>query len=78
MTRGIVKYVLVVVLSVSIRFGYSQVTSDTLTLTFVGDIMGHDSQIAASIVQQTGKYDYNGVFEEVAPIFKDRTLPLLI
>ena len=70
MTRGIVKCLLVVALSVCIRLGYSQATSDTLTLTFVGDIMGHDSQIAASIDQQTGKYDYNGVFEKVAPIFK--------
>ncbi|MFT6868509.1 MAG: poly-gamma-glutamate capsule biosynthesis protein CapA/YwtB (metallophosphatase superfamily) [Cyclobacteriaceae bacterium] len=71
MTRGIVKYVLVIALSVCIRLGYSQAISDTLKLTFVGDIMGHDSQIAASIDQQTGKYDYNGVFDKVAPIFKE-------
>lgn len=59
-----------VVFNACIRLGYGQATSDTLTLTFVGDIMGHDSQIAASIDQKTGKYDYNGVFEKVAPIFK--------
>ena len=70
MIRIRAKWVLMAVLSACVRLGYSQVTTDTLTLTFVGDIMGHDSQIAASIDQQTGKYDYNGVFEKVAPIFK--------
>lgn len=70
MKNGIAKSLLILVLSICFRPGYGQGTSDTLTLTFVGDIMGHDSQIAASIDQNTGKYDYNRVFEKVAPIFK--------
>ncbi|MFY0651742.1 MAG: CapA family protein [Cyclobacteriaceae bacterium] len=44
--------------------------SDTLKLVFAGDIMGHDSQIAASKDLRTGAYDYYGVFEKVSPILK--------
>jgi poly-gamma-glutamate capsule biosynthesis protein CapA/YwtB (metallophosphatase superfamily) len=70
MNKVIPKCVLIFALIACARFGYGQSTSDTLTLTFVGDIMGHDSQIAASIDPESGEYDYNGVFEKVAPIFK--------
>lgn len=46
------------------------VAQDTtkLSLLFVGDIMQHDSNIAAAYNPITGKYDYTRCFEYVAPI----------
>jgi poly-gamma-glutamate capsule biosynthesis protein CapA/YwtB (metallophosphatase superfamily) len=68
-----IKWLLSLLLNLFCELGFPQsdlLISDTLKLIFVGDIMGHDSQIAASIDQQTGNYDYNSVFEKVAPIFE--------
>jgi poly-gamma-glutamate synthesis protein (capsule biosynthesis protein) len=44
-------------------YGFSQNsdTSSTLSLLFMGDIMGHDSQIASAL-QADSSYDYNEVF----------------
>ena len=41
-----------------------------LKLLFVGDIMQHDSNIAASYNALTGKYDYSACFGYVSPIIK--------
>ncbi len=43
--------------------------ADTLRLMFVGDIMGHDSQINAAYDSNRDTYDYSGVFEKVKPLF---------
>ncbi|MGE4289126.1 MAG: CapA family protein [Salinivirgaceae bacterium] len=42
----------------------------TLTLLFMGDIMGHDSQIT-SARQTDGSYDYNPVFEYLSPLISE-------
>ena len=47
-----------------------QQTQDTLSLLFVGDIMGHTPQIHSAYDKQTGHYNYKPVFAKVAPIFK--------
>ncbi|MBK8808993.1 MAG: CapA family protein [Bacteroidales bacterium] len=44
--------------------------SDTLRFLFVGDVMGHDSQINAAYNYKTGKYNYDTCFSYVSPIFK--------
>lgn len=42
-------------------------TADTaaqkISLLFIGDIMGHDTQIKAAEIPGTAKYDYNGIFD---------------
>jgi poly-gamma-glutamate capsule biosynthesis protein CapA/YwtB (metallophosphatase superfamily) len=50
-------------------FAYAQDTT-RLSLLFVGDIMQHDSNIAAAYNSVTGKYDYSACFEYVSPIIK--------
>lgn len=50
--------------------GCSQKEKATLSLVFMGDIMGHDGQIAAAYDTQTKTYDYTSVFEKVSPIIQ--------
>ncbi len=38
---------------------------DSLSLIFMGDIMGHDGQIKSAYNRKTNTYNYNPVFEEV-------------
>lgn len=42
----------------------------SLTLMFIGDVMGHDPQIQSAFDEKTGQYNYDDVFSRVAPIFK--------
>ena len=49
-------------------FGVDQ-NSTTMKLMFAGDIMGHNSQIRSAYNYKTKSYDYDSVFEKVAPIF---------
>ena len=44
--------------------------TDTMSLLFIGDIMGHDSQINAAYDASSRSYDYDRVFAKVSPIFK--------
>lgn len=48
--------------------GHTQ--SDTLRLTFLGDIMGHEAQINAAFQPKTKQYDYWPSFKEIAPILR--------
>lgn len=41
-----------------------------LSLLFIGDIMGHDTQIAAALDKNSGLYDYNDVFRYISPVIK--------
>jgi len=47
-----------------------------LSLLFVGDIMQHDSNIAAAFNPVTGKYDYSACFEYVTPILQSADLTI--
>lgn len=53
-------------------------TADTvsLDLLFVGDIMGHDSQIASAEVVKDSMYDYTPCFEWVRPIIQKADLAI--
>lgn len=56
--------------------GFSQdsLPKSRLQLAFVGDIMGHDSQIASATVLKDSLYDYSPCFEYVAPILEQSDL----
>ena len=43
---------------------------DTLTLIFMGDIMGHDTQIESAYDSLSGTYNYEPVFARIAPVLK--------
>jgi len=45
------------------------INSDSLSLIFVGDIMGHMPFINSSFVDSTNCYDFTPVFSKVAPFF---------
>ncbi|MBW6500271.1 MAG: CapA family protein [Bacteroidales bacterium] len=45
--------------------------ADTVSLIFIGDIMGHDSQIRAARNNETGEYDYNEVFSYIREEISD-------
>ncbi len=38
-----------------------------LRIVFAGDIMGHDSQIQAALVDSNGTYDYSDCFRDLKP-----------
>lgn len=61
-------YFLIIFFWVSL-IGFGQ-QSDTLSLIFMGDIMGHDPQIKSAYNPHTRTYHYDSVFAYVAPIIK--------
>lgn len=48
--------------------GQADTTEKSITILFTGDIMGHDTQIASAFDPETGKYDYNSVFQYIKPV----------
>lgn len=52
-------------------YSQSDNTENSVSLLFIGDIMGHDSQIASALDPATGKYSYDGVFDQVGGIIKE-------
>ena len=51
-------------------FGQINKTEDSISLLFIGDIMGHGPQIKAAYNSKTKKYDYSPVFNGLKPIFE--------
>lgn len=57
-------------------FTYAASAQDsTLTLLFMGDIMGHDSQIT-SARQADGSYDYTPVFQYLSPLISETDIAI--
>lgn len=50
--------------------------STRLSLLFIGDIMQHDSQIAAAFDEITGKHNYDLCFENVKPVFESADMTI--
>ena len=44
---------------------------DSLTFIFIGDIMGHQTQIKSAFDEEDGKYNYESVFKKVSSIIKN-------
>tara|TARA_B110000046_G_C12951563_1_gene380387 strand:- start:92 stop:1195 length:1104 start_codon:yes stop_codon:yes gene_type:complete len=64
---------IIVLLLLFIRVNsYCQVIEqvDSLSLIFIGDIMGHDSQIKSAFDNETNNYNYESVFNKVSPIIE--------
>ncbi|MBN2164876.1 MAG: CapA family protein [Marinilabiliaceae bacterium] len=68
--RKIVFFAITLLISVNQQVIHSQSINDssTLSLLFLGDIMGHDSQIAAAYNPNNKTYNYSSSFQYVAPI----------
>ena len=52
-------------LTIQISISYCQ---DSLSLIFIGDIMGHGGQIEAAYNAETKSYNYDAVFEKIKPV----------
>ncbi len=51
-------------------------TIQTLSLLFIGDVMGHMPQIKSALNPKTGKYDYEPCFSYVKPIIEKADLAI--
>lgn len=47
-----------------------------ISLLFIGDIMGHDTQINSALNSETGNYDYEDVFTYVRPLISDADMAI--
>ena len=45
----------------------AQTDTTQVTFTFIGDVMGHDSQINAAYQKKSGSYDYSSYFKHLKP-----------
>jgi poly-gamma-glutamate synthesis protein (capsule biosynthesis protein) len=57
-------------------YGQNPAGTSTLRIVFAGDIMGHDSQIAAAWEESTGSYDYTGCFRHLKPFLKEADIAI--
>jgi poly-gamma-glutamate synthesis protein (capsule biosynthesis protein) len=56
---------------------YSQDNNQNkISLLFIGDIMGHDSQIASAENRETHTYDYDTVFSYIKPIISEADIAI--
>lgn len=51
-------------------------TDKKISLLFIGDIMGHDSQIASAENRETHTYNYDTVFTYIKPIISDADIAI--
>lgn len=70
MVRFLISCSFLFLFSVNTVFGQQAQPQQSLTLMFIGDVMGHDPQIKAAFDEETGHYNYDDVFARVSPIFK--------
>jgi poly-gamma-glutamate capsule biosynthesis protein CapA/YwtB (metallophosphatase superfamily) len=59
------RYLLIFWFLTTFTFLHAQITSDSLTLLFMGDIMGHDSQIRSALQADSSTYDYHSCFDYI-------------
>ena len=60
---------------ISLGFANAQqmnTSAETLSLLFIGDVMGHGPQIKSAWVDSTESYDYNGVFAPLKKVMQNR------
>ena len=60
---------LCIVIAGNSSFGQNVDSKQSLTLMFVGDVMGHGIQFKSAFNPQTGTYCYDDVFSRMSPIF---------
>lgn len=61
------KTIIVPLLAIAVQPLKAQTADSVVTLLFAGDIMGHDSQIAAAYNDSTKTYDYTDCFRYIKP-----------
>ena len=51
-------------------------TGSRLSMLFIGDIMGHDTQIRSAEKKESGNWDYNDVFRYLKPVISESDLAI--
>jgi len=46
---------------------FAQSSTTSVSFTFIGDVMGHDTQIRSAYQEKTNDFDYNSVFQYLKP-----------
>ena len=64
-----VSSLLILILFRSAVFCQTPEPKQSVTLLFVGDVMGHSPQISSAFDEKTQTYNYHDVFESVKPLF---------
>lgn len=65
MLRKIVLSVLLIIIPGRLLCQEPVIPAGSVSMLFIGDIMGHDSQIESAYDSTTGSYDYNDVFDYI-------------
>ncbi|NBW34450.1 MAG: CapA family protein [Cytophagia bacterium] len=74
--KNLYKIKLLVLLSITYWANAAAQDTTRLSLLFAGDVMGHDSQIAAAYNASTGSYDYSTCFQFVKPYIASADLAI--
>ena len=69
MNKTIIIFLLLQIIVLS-SLGAQNTDTNRLNIIFAGDIMGHDSQIAAAFNPDSGIYDYRFCFEYLQPLIQ--------
>ncbi len=56
--------------------GQESDTTKSISFLFIGDIMGHDTQINAAYDSVSGTYDYNSCFYYMQPVFNEADIAI--
>ena len=60
---------LILILFQTVAFGQTPEPKQSVTLLFVGDVMGHEPQIRSAFDEKTQTYNYHDVFAGVSSLF---------
>lgn len=70
-TRNFILLAIATVLLSSSDLHAQNTNAGRLSLLFIGDIMGHDSQIASAENRENGTYNYDEVFQYIKPVLSE-------
>lgn len=68
MIHRIIPYIVLIFSTISLQAQSSQDTLKKISLLFIGDIMGHDSQIWSAEDRESHTYNYEDVFRFIKPV----------
>lgn len=76
MISKIRKALLFAVIIISIPLQGNGSGQQDMTLLFIGDIMGHDTQINSAYNRDSDTYDYNDVFSYISPVISEADITI--
>ncbi len=62
--------ILLMLIAVQVQSQENPTRENSLSFLFIGDIMGHDTQIASAFDESTGSYDYASCLEYLTPVIE--------